>query len=151
MPQKLLLLPFLVLVVGGGLVIGWVARPGPWYLEIAKPGFTPPGWLFGPVWTMLYVMIAVAGWRTWRRERGGWAMQCWWSQLAFNFLWSPFFFMAHQIGAALAVALMMFAAILGFIVTSWRHDRTAAMLFLPYAAWVGFASFLNWTILTLNA
>ena len=68
------LLLFLLLVVGGGLVIGWVTTPDEWYDNLAKPAFNPPGWVFGPVWTTLYVMIAIAGWRIWRQHVPGWPM-----------------------------------------------------------------------------
>jgi len=141
---------FLLLVVGGGLAIGYLTMPGAWYAQLAKPAFTPPGWIFGPVWTTLYVMIAVAGWRVWRRDRGGRPVKLWWAQMALNFLWTPIYFGAHQIGLALAVILLLLAAILAFIVLSWRQDRAAAWLFVPYAAWVAFASLLNGSIWMLN-
>jgi tryptophan-rich sensory protein len=144
------LIPFLVLVVGGGLVLGGLTTPGAWYAGLAKPSFNPPAWLFGPVWTVLYVFIAIAGWRVWQRDRGGLPMKFWWAQLALNFLWTPVYFGAHQIGLAFVVILLMLAAILAFIVTAWRLDRVAAGLFVPYAAWVAFASVLNGTIWALN-
>ena len=150
MNQRLPLILFLALVVGGGLAIGYLTAPGEWYARLAKPGFTPPGWIFGPVWTALYFMIGIAGWRTWRTDRLGWPMKLWWGQLVLNFLWPPIFFSAHQIGPALAVILLLFAATLAFAVTSWRQDRAAAWLFSPYAAWVAFAAALNAAIWVLN-
>src|SRR5579872_1076331 len=144
------LILFLVLVVGGGLAIGLLTAPGAWYVGLAKPSFNPPNWLFGPVWTALYALIAIAGWRTFERDRRGWSMRTWWAQLVLNFLWSPAFFTAHRIGSALLVILLLLAAILAFIGASWRRDRVAAWLFAPYAAWVGFASALNAAILALN-
>jgi translocator protein len=77
-------------------------------------------------------------------------MKLWWAQLALNFLWTPVFFGAHQIGLALVVILLMLAAIFGFIATAWRLDRVAAWLFVPYAAWVAFASVLNGSLYLLN-
>ena len=77
-------------------------------------------------------------------------MKLWWTQLVLNFLWSPVFFGAHQIGLALVVILLLLAAILAFIATAWRQNRVAAWLFAPYAAWVAFASVLNGSIFTLN-
>jgi tryptophan-rich sensory protein len=77
-------------------------------------------------------------------------MKLWWARLALNFLWTPVFFAAHQIGLALVVILLKLAAILVFIVTAWRLDRVAAQLFVPNAAWVTFASLLNGSILMLN-
>jgi benzodiazapine receptor len=142
--------PFVVLVVGGGMLIGFLTAPGPWYEALAKPSFNPPNWLFGPAWTILYVLIAIAGWRIWERERSGRAMQLWGLQLALNFLWSPVFFALHQIGLALLVVLLLLAAILAFIAVAWNRDRIAAWLFVPYAAWVAFASALNAALWQLN-
>lgn len=144
------LILLLALVLGGGFALGFLTAPGEWYAGIAKPAFNPPAWLFGPVWTVLYILIAIAGWRVWQRDRSGWPMTLWWAQLALNFLWTPVFFAAHQIGLALVVILLMLAAILAFIVTAWRLDRVAAWLFVPYAAWVAFASLLNGSIWMLN-
>jgi tryptophan-rich sensory protein len=150
MNRWLSLLGLLLLVIGGGLAIGYVTAPGEWYAGLVKPSFNPPNWLFAPVWTVLYALIAIAGWRAWRTNAGGWPMRLWWMQLALNFLWSPMFFAAHQIGLALLVILLLLAAILGFIITTWRADRVAACMFIPYAAWVAFASVLNGSILALN-
>ncbi len=144
------LILFLVLVLGGGLVLGRLTVPGGWYAGLVKPSFNPPAWLFAPVWTVLYVLIAVAGWRVWQREHTGWPMRLWWVQLALNFLWTPVFFAANEIGLAFVVILLMLAAILCFIATAWRKDRVAAWLFVPYAAWVAFASVLNGSIWILN-
>jgi len=137
---------FFVLVVGGGLAIGYLTVPGEWYAQLNKPAFNPPNSIFAPVWAVLYVMIAVAGWRTFERNRSDWSMRSWWSQLGLNFLWSPVFFTAHQIGAALLIILLLFVAIIAFIVMSLRQDRVATWLFAPYAVWVIFASMLNGAI-----
>lgn len=150
MNQRLALLLFVALAVGGGLAIGYLTMPGAWYAQLVKPAFNPPGWVFGPVWTVLYVLIGIAGWRVWRRDRAGWPMKLWWLQLALNFLWSPVFFAAHRIGLALVVVLLLLAAIVAFMVASWRQDRAAAWLFAPYALWVAFASVLNASIWALN-
>lgn len=144
------LFAFLVLVLGGGLALGSITTTGEWYAGLVKPWFNPPGWLFGPVWTVLYVLIAIAGWHVWRRDRSGWPMNLWWAQMALNFLWTPVFFGAQQIGSAFVVILLMLAAILAFIVTTWRRDRVAAWLFVPYSTWVAFASVLNGSIWMLN-
>jgi tryptophan-rich sensory protein len=144
------LILFLVLVLGGGLAIGFLTAPGEWYAGLGKPGFNPPNWLFAPVWTVLYVLIAVAGWRVWRKDASGWPMWLWCAQLLLNLLWSPTFFAAHQIGVAFLVILLLLVSILAFIFTAWRQDRAAAWLFIPYTAWVGFASVLNGSILVMN-
>ena len=96
------------------------------------------------------MLIGIAGWRTFERDRGGWPMRLWWAQLVLNFAWSPVFFAAHQIGVAFGIILLLLAAILAFIGASWRQDRVAAWLFVPYAAWGAFASALNVSIFALN-
>jgi benzodiazapine receptor len=148
--HRLALILFLLLVVGGGIAIGYLTAPGDWYAGLVKPSFNPPNWVFGPVWTFLYVLISVAGWRVWRKGSGGWSIRLWWAQLALNFLWTPMFFGAHRVGIALGIVLVLLATILTFIVASWRLDRASAYLFAPYAAWVAFASVLNGAILVLN-
>jgi tryptophan-rich sensory protein len=150
MGARLVLAFFLVLVLGGGLALGWLTAPGEWYAALAKPPFNPPAWVFGPAWTTLYVLIAIAGWLAWKRDRGGLPMKLWWAQLVLNFAWTPVFFSLHQVGAALAIILALLAVILAFIASAWRQDRTAAYLFIPYAAWVAFASTLNGAIFVLN-
>lgn len=144
------LILFMLLVVGGGLAIGYLTAPGAWYANLAKPRFNPPNWMFAPVWTVLYVLIAVVGWRTLDRDGSSRAMKLWWVQLALNFLWSPIFFGAHQIGLGLLIIVLMLATILVFIALSSRRDRIAAWLFVPYAAWVAFALVLNASILFMN-
>src|SRR5512145_800247 len=107
--QGLSLFLFLVLVLGGGLTIGFLTTPGGWYVGLAKPSFNPPTWVFAPVWVVLYALIALAGWRSFERDSAGWPMRLWWAQLALNFLWSPVFFAAHRIGLALVVILLLLA------------------------------------------
>lgn len=141
---------FVALVVGGGLIVGSSNIPDGWYESLAKPPFNPPNWIFGPVWTILYVMIALAGARTWLGQRRDGAMVAWWMQLVFNVLWSPVFFTLHSIGGALVIVLAMAVAVAAFIALTWRSDRLVALLFVPYFAWVSFASLLNASILWLN-
>lgn len=149
MHPRLALALFLALTVGGGLVIGIGFPPGAWYETLTKPSFNPPNWLFGPVWTTLYVMIGIAGWRCWRRRARS-ALTAWRAQLACNFAWSPLFFGAHRMDIALGVSVLMLASILTFIALNWRNDRVTALLFAPYAVWVSFATVLNGTLLALN-
>ena len=153
MPSRLSFILFQLLVIGGGLLIGYLTAPGDWYAQLAKPTFNPPAWVFAPVWTTLYVVIAIAGWRVSRRHEGGatrTSIWLWWSQLALNFLWSPVFFGVHLIGAAFVVLSLLFLTVLGFIIVTWPRDRLAALLFIPYAIWVAFAGVLNGSIFVLN-
>ncbi|MGX0966771.1 benzodiazapine receptor [Bradyrhizobium japonicum] len=144
------LLVFVVAVVGIGWLIGATNLPGAWYAGLAKPDFVPPNWAFPVAWTILYIMIAVAGWRTFRREPSGRAMLVWAAQLALNFAWSPVMFTMHQIRAALVILICMFVAIVTYISLETSRDRLAAALFVPYAAWVAFAGVLNAAIWRLN-
>ncbi len=141
---------FLLLVVGGGIAIGIVTAPGAWYAGLIKPPFNPPNWIFGPVWTVLYICIAIAGWRIWLRQPNGQAMKLWAAQMALNFIWSPVFFSAHRMDIALGVILLMLITIVAFIIKARAKDDFAALLFLPYAAWVVFATILNGSLLYLN-
>ncbi len=150
MTRYLPLVLFLLLVVGGGSLIGVGNTPGDWYESLAKPAFNPPNWIFGPVWTVLYVLIAIAGWRVWRLRRTGGAMTAWWVQLALNFLWSPVFFTLQNVGMAFLIIVALLASIVAFIVLARPQDRLASILFWPYAAWVAFATLLNGSILYLN-
>jgi translocator protein len=141
---------FIAIALGGGLLIGANNLPGEWYQSLAKPFFNPPNWIFGPVWSILYVLIGIAGARTWLRGHLSAAMLVWAGQMVFNFLWSPFFFGAEMPGAALLVILVLLALVIAFIINRWPADRISAYLFLPYAAWVGFAAILNASIVILN-
>jgi tryptophan-rich sensory protein len=144
------LIAFLVLCLGGGLAIGFATAPGEWYAGLAKPSFNPPNWVFAPAWTILYILIAIAGWLVWRQDPYGLPTGLWVLQLALNFKWSPVFFSAHRIGSALVVILLLLATIVLFVLFAWPGAPIAAVLFLPYLGWVAFASLLNAAIWRLN-
>ncbi len=150
MHRYLTLALFIALVLGGGTLTGLMTLPGEWYAGLAKPPFNPPNWIFAPVWTLLYIMVAVAGWRTWQRGPRSPAMAVWFIQIALNFVWSPVFFGAHRIGTALAIVAALLATIIAFIVICWPRDRATALLFTPYATWVAFATLLNGAFWYLN-
>lgn len=150
-PRALIMLViFLVGVIGAGSMIGISNAPGEWYAGLSKPPFNPPNWVFGPVWFALYVLIAVAGWRTFLAEPSGTGMKLWYAQLILNWLWSPVWFGLHLLWPAFIVIIALLALIIAFIRNRWNRDRLAAWLFVPYAAWVGFASLLNLSIAVLN-
>ncbi|GGE14926.1 tryptophan-rich sensory protein [Aureimonas endophytica] len=140
---------FLVVTLGGGLSIGIANPPGAWYEALAKPGFTPPNWLFPVAWTILYVLIGIAGWRVFLKGPAV-ALALWLVQLALNFAWSPTFFGAHRIGAGLLIIALLLGAILAFLFATIRRNRVAAWCFLPYAAWVAYATLLNFALWRLN-
>ncbi len=150
MKRYALLAVFLLAVVGGGLLVGTTNLPGPWYLALEKPAFTPPNWLFAPAWTTLYVLIAAAGWRVWSREGASSSFSVWLLQICLNFAWSPVVFTLHNLALGLGIIVVMFVCILVFLKRQWHADRLAALCFLPYAAWVAFAGYLNAGLLLLN-
>lgn len=141
---------FVVVVVAIGALIGVNNVPGEWYQSLEKPFFNPPNWIFGPVWTALYVLIGVAGARTWIRKPMGTRMRLWFTQMVLNFLWSPIFFGMQSPAGALIVIIPMLISILAFIALSYRRDRISMWLFVPYAVWVAFATVLNASIGMLN-
>ncbi len=150
-PRSLIVLAvFLVVVIGVGAVIGINTAPGEWYAGLTKPSFNPPNWVFGPVWFVLYVLIAIAGWRTFLAEPNGTGMKLWFGQMLLNWLWSPIWFSLHLPWPAFVVIVAILALILAFIANRWDRDRLSAWLFAPYALWVAFASLLNLSIATLN-
>ncbi len=127
--------------------------PGEWYAALAKPWWNPPNWIFGPVWTVLYVLMAVAAWLVWRQAGfagAGAALGLFLVQLALNALWSYLFFGLHRIDWALADILALWAAILAVLVLFWRVQAAAGTLLLPYLAWVSFATVLNFALWRLN-
>jgi tryptophan-rich sensory protein len=150
-PRSLILLVvFLAVVIGVGASIGVVTAPGEWYASLNKPPFNPPNWLFAPVWFALYVLIAVAGWRTFLRAPNGTAMKLWYGQMVLNWLWTPTFFSLQWLWPAVVVIVAMLITIIAFILRSWNEDRPSAWMFVPYAAWVSFATLLNTSIAILN-
>ena len=124
-----------------------------WYPTLVKPAWNPPAWLFGPVWTVLYIAMAVAAWLVWRRV--GWAgarlaLTLFMVQLTLNAAWSIIFFGLRNPGAAFAEVVVLWAAILGTLVLFWQVSVPAGILFIPYLAWVSFATVLNFAIWRLN-
>lgn len=125
-------------------------RPGSWYEALVRPDWTPPNWLFPPVWTVLYIMIAVAGWRVHQREGVGFVLGVWFAGLVLNGVWSVLMFGWHRIDLAAVDILAIWIAALLFIVLTWNRDRIASLLFVPYLAWLSYAAALNIALLRLN-
>ncbi len=141
---------FLALTLVGGILIGTLTAPGDWYAQLSKPAFNPPNWIFGPVWTVLYVLIAMVGWRQFETDRSSTTMKLWWTQLGLNFLWSPTFFVLQMPWVALVVIFALLIVIVMFIAQVRHTDRVSALAFLPYLAWVVLATALNLSFAILN-
>jgi tryptophan-rich sensory protein len=127
---------------------------GGWYAGLQKPAWNPPAWIFGPVWTTLYAMMAIAAWLVW--GEGGWKMQAralrWFLvQWVFNALWTPMFFGLHRPGLAFADIVLLWLALAVTLRSFWRVRKIAGVLLVPYLAWVGFAAVLNFVIWRLNS
>lgn len=152
----------------GGAFLSWLAvsaitgavgalatqKAASFYVILSRPVWAPPAWLFGPVWTALYLMMGVAAWLVWRttrdREARTHALQLFVLQLVLNALWSWLFFAWRQ-GAAAFVEIVLLWACIAFTMRAFaRIDRTAALLLAPYLAWVTFATALTWTLWRAN-
>lgn len=139
-----------VLLIGGGITAGSVTD---WYPGLTKPAFNPPVWLFGPVWSTLYLLMAVAAWRVWRRagwRRGRTALGLHITHLLANLAWSALFFGLRRPDLALIDCALLFLLVAATTLSFRRHDGLASLLMLPYLAWVGFACLLNAAIVGLN-
>jgi tryptophan-rich sensory protein len=137
-----------------GMASWWTAGEiHEWYRGLAKPAIAPPSWVFGPAWTLLYALMAIAAWRVSQSPPSPlrtWALALFLAQLALNLAWSFIFFRLHAIGAALAEVILLWAAI-GFTLLAFcRVEPAAAWLMAPYWAWVSFAAILNAAFWQLN-
>lgn len=142
-----------VLIVGLVAGFGGMFSPGEWYAGLQKPDFTPPNWVFGPAWTTLYTLMAVAAWLVWRARRitDVWpALAMFLVQLALNGAWSALFFGAQWPEAALVDLIALDLAVAVTVVLFWRVRRLAGVLLIPYLLWIGYATALNYGIWVLN-
>ena len=128
-------------------------QAGTFYMQLSRPAWAPPAWLFGPVWTVLYLLMAIGAWLVWKAHglrRAGAALSLFVLQLAANAMWPWVFFAWHQGALAFLEILFLWALIVGTIVTFWGLQKVAAALLLPYLAWVTFACALTFTAWKLN-
>lgn len=143
------LVVFLVLAAAAA-VIGGMAMPDAWFAALQKPSFNPPGWVFGPAWTLLYILMAIAAWRIYRVDGFGLAIGLWLIQLAVNAAWSPLFFGMHRIDLALLDIITLDILVIATTAVFLCKDRIAGWLMLPYLGWIAFATTLNAAIWQLN-
>ncbi len=124
-----------------------------WYATLVKPAWGPPAWVFGPVWTVLYALMAVAAWLVWKQ--GGWRAQSkplglFLAQWVLNAMWTPLFFGLHNAGLAFAEITVLWVTLAATLVAFWRVRKLAGVLLIPYLLWVSFAAALNFSIWQLN-
>lgn len=151
LPRPLLGFLLLTLAVGALGSVATTPEIPVWYAGLAKPSFNPPDWIFAPVWTALYILMAIAAWRVWRvAGLKSLELKLFGVQLALNLAWSWVFFYLHQVQAALYEMGALWLLIAMTLAVFWRRDRIAGLLFLPYLAWVSFAFALNLSIWRLN-
>ena len=152
--SKLLIAVALPVAVGGLSGFATARGVSTWYPTLVKPSFNPPAWVFGPVWTVLYIMMGVAAYLVWLRgvDADGVrvALAVFVVQLVLNGLWSILFFGMHSLGWALFEIIVLWVAIAATIWLFWRVVPAAGVLLLPYWAWVSFATVLNASLWWLN-
>ena len=129
---------------------GALFQPGAWYASLNKPSWTPPDWLFPVAWSVLYLMIAIAGWQVWKIEGIKAAVVVWGISLALNMAWSWIMFGRQEIGLALVDLVLLWLSIVAFMILAWPVSQTATYLFIPYFFWVSFAGVLNFAVWRLN-
>jgi len=147
--QSYLALLFFVLIMFGVSLSGMHFQPGEWYAHLVKPSWTPPNWLFPVVWSVLYLMIAVAGWLIFS-ESNRTLKILWIIQLVLNGLWSWIFFGMHSTRLGFIDILAMFLSIAILLALSRKTSRAVTWLMAPYLVWVGYAASLNAAISLLN-
>lgn len=151
--SRILALIFWILVSYAAGFFGSQFLPGPWYQDLVKPAWNPPNWIFAPVWSSLYTLMGISAWLVWREGGFGRArkeLTFFLVHLVFNALWSYLFFGLQRPALAFAEILVLLAMIVALCVAFARIRPLAGWLMLPYAAWVAFASFLNFTLWRLN-
>jgi len=149
------LLYSLVITVGVGAIAGFATASniGGWYATLSKPGFNPPNWIFGPVWTLLYILMGIALFLIWKQPASLYksnSLRLFFIQLLLNFLWSFLFFYFHKIGLAFVDIVALLVFIILTIFSFSRLSKKAAWLMVPYVCWVSFATILNGAIYHLN-
>ncbi|MDH4050964.1 MAG: tryptophan-rich sensory protein [Rubrivivax sp.] len=144
-----LLITFVAAAIGGFAS----AQAGSFYGQLERPAWAPPGWLFGPVWSVLYVLMGVAAWLVWRVRgfRGAaLALGLFVAQLATNALWTWLYFVWHEGAWAFTEVVLLWLLILATCAAFWRHRPLAGVLLLPYLAWVSFAAALTLATWQMN-
>lgn len=153
---KVALLLWIALILGLGSGMGIFFGPDAWFQSLAKPTWNPPGWLFAPVWTTLYVLIAISVWLVRKtpdasNAERSFAMRLFWVQFALNLAWTPIFFGLHNPLFAFVIICILWITAISTVLAFSRISSAAGYLMVPYLIWLSFALILNGTIWLLNS
>ena len=143
----------ILIAITVGMIGGLATEIGPWYMELTTPAWQPPDWLFGPMWTLIYVTTGIAGVRAWRRgtsRQRGLFMSVLTINCLLNVLWSVLFFYMKRPDIALIEVALLWLSVLAMTIIAWPYAKRSSLLLLPYLIWVAIAAYLNWTIVKLN-
>src|SRR5689334_2091807 len=140
----------LIVVMGAGALIGLTLKPDAWYASLRKPPFNPPNWVFGPVWSALYICIAISGWRSLRQGVRSPLFTLWEMQIVLNWMWTPVWFGLHATWPSFLILAALVLTVIAFVARAWSSDRIGAFLFVPYLVWLLFAGSLNLSIAIPN-
>lgn len=144
----------ILIAVAVGMIGGLATEIGPWYYELTKPAWQPPDWLFGPMWTLIYITTGMAGVRAWRLGNGrqrGLFMSALTINCVLNIAWSLLFFYLKRPDFALVEVVLLWLSVLAMALITWPYAKRSSVLLLPYLIWVAIAAYLNLSIVRLNA
>jgi benzodiazapine receptor len=146
------MMTFLIFLIacGAAASTGIIFKPGQWYEELNKPSFTPPKWLFPVAWSIIYLLLAWAGYRLSLMPGSQVVLALWAAQIALNTLWTPVFFGAHRIFAGMVIISLLWLVVAAMVVLALRLDLVTGLILFPYLIWLCVASALNFSILRHN-
>lgn len=139
-----------LLACGAAASTGIIFKPGQWYEALVKPSFTPPNWLFPVAWSIIYLLLAWAGYRLANTPGSQTVLALWAAQIALNTLWTPVFFGAHRLLAGMVIISVLWVVVAALVVMALQLDVTSGLLLLPYLVWLCVAAALNFSILRNN-
>ncbi|SDU88467.1 tryptophan-rich sensory protein TspO [Pseudomonas mucidolens] len=139
-----------LLACGAAASTGIIFKPGQWYESLVKPGFTPPNWLFPVAWTLIYLLLAWAGYRLSQLPGSQRVLALWAAQIALNTLWTPVFFGAQRMFAGLVIITLLWLVVAAMVVMALRLDLISGLILFPYLVWLSVAAALNFSILRNN-
>lgn len=140
----------LLLACAAAASTGFLFKPGPWYESLVKPSFTPPNWMFPVAWTLIYLLLAWAGYRLTLIPGSQVVLALWAAQIALNTLWTPVFFGAHHIFAGMVILMVLWLVVAAMVVMALQLDVITGLILFPYLAWLCVAAALNFSILFKN-